>query len=432
MGPEKPTPPGLSIMLILLAIFTLNGCDYLKFWSHQEKLEDSLEKQPSASALMQLRPRDTFLLSGEVTFNREYKKPILVAAVSDKFKRREVVLTKIVQAPVKAYDLFLLEGSYDLYFLADLNGDGFFEASETIGHTSGTPVNVTRGAVKDGLTFKGPAFSLDLDKPVSSGLPIRVAVKERPYVFDSLDDEFFDSKYGKMGYYYPEKFAAHTQRNFFALEKFDPSKTMVLFVHGVRGTPRDFKYLVQNLDRRRFQPWFYYYPSNLPLEKLGVPLAGAIDYIGKSHNSSRIIVVAHSMGGLVALSALNALCTNGAPPYLKGYISFDSPYGGVKAAEMGKKAPAKIPSWSDVPPGCEFLTTLYRGKATSNIPFYLFFGYETGKSGDGSITLQSQLEHRIHLNASKSYGFNATHVGIVNDERARQQFLKILDVLVEQ
>jgi hypothetical protein len=62
-----------------------------------------------------------------------------------------------------------------------------------------------------------------------------------------------------------------------------------------------------------------------------------------------------------------------------------------------------------------------------NVPFHLFFGYEAGKSSDGDISLQSQLEHDIHLNVLKSHGFNTTHEGILTNERCRRQFLKVLD-----
>jgi pimeloyl-ACP methyl ester carboxylesterase len=141
----------------------------------------------------------------------------------------------------------------------------------------------------------------------------------------------------------------------------------------------------------------------------------------------KAIVVAHSMGGLVSFSALNELCRNGVPAYLKGYISFNSPYGGVESAQKAiEKAPAVLDAWRDVAPGSAFLKNLYQGPAVGKIPFYLFFGYETGMSSDGTITLQSQLEHSIQFAAKKTYGFNASHVGILNDDLARQRFHRVL------
>jgi len=43
----------------------------------------------------------------------------------------------------------------------------------------------------------------------------------------------------------------------------------------------------------------------------------------------------------------------------------------------------------------------------------------------GTITLQSQLEHKIQFVAHKTDGFNASHVGILNDDQARQAFYRI-------
>ena len=112
---------------------------------------------------------------------------------------------------------------------------------------------------------------------------------------------------------------------------------------------------------------------------------------------------------------------------MTGYISFNSPYGGVEAAKRAEKMPVVVPSWADIGTGSPFLEKLYRGNALKNIPFYLFFGYKTGDSSDGTIALQSQLEPKIHFNASKSYGFQATHVGILNDVGSRELLNQILE-----
>jgi hypothetical protein len=47
----------------------------------------------------------------------------------------------------------------------------------------------------------------------------------------------------------PTALIAHIQGFFFGLEEYDSSKTPVLFVHGISGTPRDWKFMVDGLDR---------------------------------------------------------------------------------------------------------------------------------------------------------------------------------------
>jgi hypothetical protein len=88
-----------------------------------------------------------------------------------------------------------------------------------------------------------------------------------------------------------------------------------------------------------------------------------------------------------------------------------------------------VPSWRDVATDSPFLEKLYKDTPSLNIPFYLFFGYKARNSSDGTITLKSQLEPIVHFNALKSYGFNATHVGVLNDEAARDKFNEVLGLI---
>ncbi len=421
--------------LLCLAVLLFAGCtavsNYLGFWQQKKEAREAFSREQSAELLIQLAPENTYLLLGKLTFNREPAGPILLLAVSDQFKKREIAARAPMQTPLDYYQIYLPEGVYDLYFFADLDGNGSFEAHECVGSMPG-PVTIAENKVKDGLSIAGPDLKLDLDSPVKTDLVFTEKVRRHSYVYESLDDEFFDPRYGEIGLYDFKVFMAHTQQYIFSFETANYQKTQVLFVHGVAGTPRDFKYLARGLDRKRYQPWFYFYPSGMPLKKLGANLANIIKY-AEANNPGRLrrlIIVAHSMGGLVALSTIRHLSTDGVPSYLKGYVSFNSPYGGVEAAASGiKYAPAVVPSWHDVAAGSPFLKELYTGKAHQEIPFYLFFGYKTGDSGDGTITLQSQLEGNIHLSAYKSYGFNASHVGILHDDQVRHVFYKTLSDL---
>jgi pimeloyl-ACP methyl ester carboxylesterase len=421
----------LIIAIFCLCALSFGGCghvgQYFSFWHKQRDLKSAFQNEPTADILRELEPENAYLLTGKLTVSSGYKGPVLLVAVTDKFQKREIVLMKTIQPPADHYEIFLSGGSYSLYFFADINGNGYFDADEMVNGTTGNSVIVEKASAIDNLTISGPAFVLNLASPFKTDLAIHVNVKEQSYVYESLNDEFFDPKYGSVGLYNPRVFTAHTQRYIFSLEQLNPNKTVIFFVHGVGGTPRDFKYLVDGLDRTRYQPFFFYYPSGLPLQTLASFLAGVIKKTNDSYQLERIIVVAHSMGGLVSLAALNELCRDGNPRYLKGYISFNSPYGGVDSASKGLQyAPAVVASWRDVATGSSFLERLYQGNALKNIPFHLFFGYKTGESSDGTITLQSQLDGRIHLAAHNSYGFNATHVGILNNEIVRQAFNKVL------
>ena len=418
-------------LLSCAALLLLSGCGtgrYFDFWKQKQDLEQAFTREQSARLLLELAPENGYLLLGRLNMSRDPGGPLLIVAVTDKFKKQEIAVAAIMQTPLDYYQVYVPEGTYEIYFFADLDRNGYFEANEMVGR-SPQPVSVRKENVRDGLSIWGQTYTLDFDNPQRASLAISIKTRQNSYVYESLDDEFFDPKYGEIGLYDPKVFMAHTQQYIFSFETVNERKTHVIFVHGSGGTPRDFKFLVEGLNRERYQPWFYFYPSGMPLKKLGANLANIIRYSSARELKKplSIIIVAHSMGGLVGLSTLNQLSGEDAAKFIKGYISFNSPYGGIEEATAGvKHAPAVVPAWRDVAAGSEFLNEMYRGGAIRMFPSYLFFGYKTGASGDGTITLQSQLEGNVHLRAFKSYGFNATHDGILRDEQVRQVFLQAL------
>jgi hypothetical protein len=47
-----------------------------------------------------------------------------------------------------------------------------------------------------------------------------------------------------------------------------PEKIPILFVHGAVGSPKGWEYFVNNIDRARFQPWFFYYPTGARIKSM--------------------------------------------------------------------------------------------------------------------------------------------------------------------
>jgi triacylglycerol esterase/lipase EstA (alpha/beta hydrolase family) len=283
----------------------------------------------------------------------------------------------------------------------------------------------------------GPSLALDFSKPGKTDFRVQVRVRPTSYLYASLDDEFFDHRFGAEGLYNPTALIAHTQGFFFGLEEFDGSKTTVLFVHGISGTPRDWKFMVEGLDRSRYQPFFFYYPSGLPLDKLGALLANVIENLEADAKTSgrKIVLAAHSLGGLVALSAIDKLGEKGSSSSLAMYVSFSTPYGGVDSARIGvEKAPFVIPAWRDIATGSDFLEHLSHQPFPAKLPFHLFFTYQDqarlklGESGDGVVTLKSQLLPSLQSAAARVYGFNDTHEGVLTSEMARTEFNRLLGV----
>ncbi len=424
---------GALLPLALLLLFT-SGCDYLSFYTRKQHWGKIYESQPSMKVLKRLAPEDSLLLDGQVVQAQTRQEPLLFMAVCGQYRKNEIVAMRTLESPAGEYSVLLPPCGYDLYIFTDLDQNGFFERDELVGQSpSDSQVIVAPDRSRDGAVVEGPAISVDYEHPSKAGFRVRVKVRRTSNIFASLDDEFFDPKYGSAGLYNPAALMAHTQGFIFGLEEAGEAKTVVLFVHGNTGTPRDWKFFVEGLDRTRFQPFFFYYPTGLPLDKLGSVLTQMIESFAR--NGKRpIVLVAQSLGGLVAMSAVQKLSAEGNGSFLKLFVTFSTPYGGDnEALSWLESMPAVVPSWRDVASGSEFLKNLLRQPLPGTVPFHLFFTYKDpstfrlGESSDGIVPLRSQLEPRVQAMATKVQGFNETHIEILKSEAARSAFFSLLD-----
>ena len=389
----------------------LPGCSYLQWRREKKEQRAELEKSPTNLLLEKdYAPQNCFGLIGRITVPKEQKSPLLVAAVAHASSGHEVVGSREIVPETGYFGVLLPAGEYDLLFFADLNHDGFYETDEAVGRTpAGSPVVVGPAQTKDGVTVAAPDIAIDLAHATEAQAAIRIAVKPRPFVVESVDDSIFAPEMGEIGVYQPNVFLAKTQSWFYSVGMPDFSKVQLLLVHGIDGTPRDFKTLIESIDQSRYHVWLFYYPSGLHLDQLGVVLAGGVERLAAfvPAKQLRLAVVAHSMGGLVGRRAINELCRHGKPPYLRVYASFDTPYGGIEAVTGAVRSGTElIPSWVDVAAGSPFLTRLYETPLPADLPFHLFFGWgldgDHGPSpgGDGTIALPSQLDSRVQNDSS--------------------------------
>ena len=182
------------------------------------------------------------------------------------------------------------------------------------------------------------------------------------------------------------------RKNF--LDAFDPAKTPVHFVHGAAGSPQDWRHAMERIDRRRYQPWFYVYPSGMRLDNAADALDKGIHYLHQRYRFERLDVVAHSMGGLVSRRfILNHLERPGAVR-IPTFITFSSPWGGHEAAAMGvRRAPEVVPSWRDMSAGSAFLEELYKKNLKGRVNHHLFYSHRASRSmilpeeNDGTVSV---------------------------------------------
>jgi pimeloyl-ACP methyl ester carboxylesterase len=413
------------------------GCSYLQWRRTKAAQRAELKKSPSSLVLeKEYAPQDCFGLYGRVAVPSGTPGPLLVAAFAHEGPG-ELVGSKEIVDQTGYWGLLLPTGLYDVVLFADLNRDGFYESDEVVGRTPAeSPVAVGAKESSDGMLIPAPAIPIDLVRPGRVDAALRVKVVPLPFVVESVDEPIFAAEMGEMGVYHPNQFLARTQSFFFSIGRPDFSKVQLVLVHGIDGTPRDFKTLIGSIDRSRYHIWLFYYPSGLRLDQLGLVLAEGVSRVAAEEPSKnlRIVIVAHSMGGLGGRRAGNQLCRSGRPDYLRLYASFDTPYGGVEAAAGAvKRGTELVPSWIDVAAGSPFLKHLYETPMPKDLPFHLFFGWgEAGDhgpapAGDGTIALPSQLDPRVQAAATRMMGYGSTHVGVLSNREALKELSRILD-----
>ena len=250
----------------------------------------------------------------------------------------------------------------------------------------------------------------------------------------SLADLVFDQTNGEKGLFFPDRFLEEIKNNFYTLDIDPAGKIPVVFVHGAAGTPEDWKYVIKNMNREIFSPIVYYYPTGIRLNTSTSLLYEGIKEINNKYG--QVIIIAHSMGGLVARGALSLLMLDKRTDTVPLYISLSVPYGGHADAQDGiERLPesAIVPSWKDIASGSEFIKTLFTPTINSSTEFYLLFGYKNpkkiriGSNSDGSITIKSQLDFRAQMEAKRLYGFDDDHETILKDEKVTSIINEILE-----
>src|ERR1700756_564729 len=98
----------------------------------------------------------------------------------------------------------------------------------------------------------------------------------------------------------------------YLIHPYDPNKIPILFVHGLLGTPLSWQNLTNDLCSdpkvlEHYQPWFFLYPTGQPVLQSAAQLREDLlatqrlfDPSGTAIASRHVVVVAHSMGGLLA------------------------------------------------------------------------------------------------------------------------------------
>ena len=376
-------------------------------------------------------------LNGTASATRAQAQSIVVVLL----RRRTAVVSET--ADWQIVDHFILEqpgawvfvtgaGEYRVIAFADANRDAVIQPGEAMVITVSDRIfSCAAGARFDNIALAIPASSPPLDFPVDvAALQARSAAAQVTKTLSqltavgeiiSMQDERLSRANSADSLWRPFDAMIALHPGVYLLEPHDPRKTPVLFVHGVNDSPARFSPLIARLDRKRFQPWLYSYPSGVGLSDIADHLNQTMAKLRLRHRVPRFAVVAHSSGGLVARGYLLRHAADKRAGNTPLFVTISTPWDGHKMAELGVKyAPTVVRVWYDLAPGSEYLRSLFERPLPADISHHLLFSYRRdsstyGESADQTVTVASQLSTMAQRESARIYGFDDTHTGVVSN-----------------
>jgi len=318
---------------------------------------------------------------------------------------------------------------------SDINRNRALDVGEPCGVLDGiVPVPLgdpsQRSRVHDvRLGIRGGGTPVGLSVPDSAGAAVEVALGE----IAKISDARFNPDIGVEGLWKPGSSLFKGALGLYFIEPYDASRTPVLFVHGIGGSPRDFTKLISSLDTSHYQAWFFTYPSGFRLEKVSTALATMLELVRKQHGVRHVYLVAHSMGGVVARSAILRMADSSVLPPVEKFISIATPWGGHAAAKSGLRAlKYPVPAWIDMAPGSAFLKSLWSRELPKTTRYWLLFGYYTKQmpwltlNNDTVIDMRSALLPAAQDEAFRVFGIEKSHEQILSSPETIRKMKEFL------
>jgi pimeloyl-ACP methyl ester carboxylesterase len=422
-------------------------------------MESTISCSSAGRRMVELRKEDSEILKstclvGTVQALSKGDGPIIVAACA-KCRGAMAVADYTVLHDSGEFELMVAQGDYYVFAYRDRNRNLIYETgepAEPYGHIVSAPAGGVVRMIDLTIPKTGGSIEVPDGFKISPLAPQRLISREAGTIL-SLDDDLFSAENGMMGFWEPTKFFKEISGTIYFLEKYDPKKIPILFIHGACGTPGGWKNVVDHIDRKRFQPWFFYYPSGARISAMSHLLSWKMDNLQKKYGFDELYITAHSMGGLVARSFI--IDYGKYFPYVKLFVALSTPWGGDKMAENGvEKSPAVIPCWLDMQPEGRFIKSLYREKMPASVKFYMFYGYQGHRNpfrrdnedtnafsslldffrsnNDGTITLSSLLDIRAQSEPKMVWGFDEGHTSILSSRDVIDQYNSIINSADEE
>jgi hypothetical protein len=346
--------------------------------------------------------------------------PVIVGLVRDTDGEKTFVAYNF-QRGRGTFEFLQKPGRYYIFAFEDSNENLKYDEGEPAYYVGAqqAPLDVAAG---QRLNVGGIRLVKEIPKGVAE---LRAVVKRdlaltpelaRPHrgTLVTWNDPRFALQVGPAGMWTPLETYKEYGAGVFFFEPYDPARLPVVFVHGNSGTAYDFKTIIEKLDRTRFQPWVFQYPSGFRLELISDFLVRTLDELQALYKFDRYAIVAHSMGGLVSRAAVNKIVKRDETPPIMLFVTISTPWEGHEAAKTGAQySPVVLPVWLDMVPGSPYLSHLLETQLPATVPYYLIYGYEGGAGTDGTVSLRSVLKLEAQDQSVRTTGFPDDHKGIL-------------------
>ncbi len=235
-----------------------------------------------------------------------------------------------------------------------------------------------------------------------------------------LDHALFAPETAEVGHWHSDFFLANYGTALILAAPFSADRVPLVLVPGINGSARDFAELVRHIDRSRYQPLYFVYPSGMALAGAARQLGARLRELVGRHAVDRFAVIAHSMGGLVAAAVVDEVDVPEALPGWRTLIAISSPFAGVETAQYAERLPQHPPAWDDLAGRSAFLSKLQATRFPPTLDFYLFFGARSSRrllstlgNNDGVLTLEAVVGSPLSGSARDVFGFYEDHMSIL-------------------
>lgn len=409
------TQHALIKLFVLVLVTLLSACSALRDVKNDLEVADALSN-----------------LTGRVSLSNEFDASSVRVLLLKKEGDFDLSLINQTSADqTGAYTIFAPPGEFFLVAYIDINNDFVFqdetEKAGYLGQTLGPPklIKVERQSSHeiDNIEING-LLAHTGDYQVSNKLN---HPKVRTGAVVSLNDPMFSSENAFMGMMKPIEFVNTVGGGIFLFEPYDPDKIPVLMIHGIQGSVSNWESVISQMDTEKFQPFAVYFASGFRLDLISDFILKGMTKLQEQYNFNQFYVVSHSMGGLVARSFVKKYTGVEQEADIGLFATINSPMMGMDSANSGVRySPIIIPSWRDVASGSAFINGLMQWDLPQDIPYYLFFSYESGDGDDGVVSLESQIPSKLQQEATRVFGFNASHAGVLSKTDFIEQFNQVL------